>query len=53
MPCQHATAALHPSPPPPLLFPPPTTTTTLYCSYWSVYGLLTAAERPLDRLLQW
>ncbi|PSC76496.1 HVA22 k [Micractinium conductrix] len=21
--------------------------------YWSVYGLLTAAERPLDKLLQW
>ena len=22
-------------------------------SYWSIYGLITAAERPLDRLLQW
>ena len=23
------------------------------CSYWSVYGLLTALERPLDRAVQW
>lgn len=33
--------------------PPNTRESKKWLVYWSVYGLLTAAERPLDRVLQW